>query len=160
MNELVKTITSTSWWIGVIGVGFVLNLLTAYAKSPIDRLLGSISRGWQLRSERSSAKRKALINKLRVNEHLQILYIAREQRMRMQELAYLCLACLFTIMSYIHKLANQLQLNVSLPTPPNWFTYFTGGMLIVSLLISLSLRFSATKYAGLVEEAAFNKSDL
>ncbi|MGB2832568.1 MAG: hypothetical protein WBC07_06415, partial [Methylotenera sp.] len=99
MDELLKTISSLSWWVGVVGVGFALNLLSAYAKSPLDTVLGRISRSWQERNARTRSERAALVNALRTDKHLQILFLAREQRRRMQEIAYLAMACLFGVLT-------------------------------------------------------------
>lgn len=155
MDELLKTITSISWWVGVVIVGFLLNLLSAYAKSPLDAFLGGISRSWQRRSERSRAKRKAQIEALRSSEHLQILYLAREQRRRLQEIAWLAMACLFTLMTISSKILARLPPDGGKQPVSPLFVYFVGGMGLLCLLFALASRLSALKHMGLIEEAAF-----
>ena len=65
MDEFLKTLGSLYWWLSVVLVGFMLNLLAAYAKDPTDRLASALSRSWRQRSERSQRERNALIGILR-----------------------------------------------------------------------------------------------
>lgn len=153
MEELLKTISSLSWWIGVVAVGFLLNLLSAYAKSPLDSLLSRISQGWQQRSERSRAKRKAQIDALRSSEHLQVLYLAREQRRRMQEIGWLLMACLFMFMTLSMLILNRFSRYVEDHSYSRLFIYFVGGMCILCIVFAFSSRLSASAHMGLIEEA-------
>lgn len=42
MDELLNNIGSFAWWLSVVGVGILLNLTSAYMKSPLDRLLFTV----------------------------------------------------------------------------------------------------------------------
>ena len=50
MRSLVDQMSSPAWWIGVVIVGILINLVSAYCKGPIDRLLGALSTKWATRS--------------------------------------------------------------------------------------------------------------
>lgn len=153
MDELIKTLTSFSWWGGVVGVGVGINLLSAYAKSPFDALLGAVSKRWQTRTERSRSKRVAQIMKLRGNQHLQLIFIAREQRKRLTEIAYLLLAILFSTLSFSIKLLARFSVDAAQPPTIPWLMYLAGGMTLFCLFIAISLRVSAITDGALFEEA-------
>ena len=160
MDEILKTITSPSWWIGVVGVSFVVNILSAYAKSPFDSLLGSISRHWQQRSESSRKRRNAQISMLRSSQHLQLIYLAREHRRRLQEISWLGMAGFFMFFSVAFKFFDRLQVDPSKALLGSPYVYFVTAILgILCLILALALRLSATAYMGLVEEAAFGNAD-
>ena len=74
MTDFFNNITSIGWWIGVVIVGILLNVAAMYLKSPIDRLVGSISTKYQTRSKAKKAEREAKIVNLVGNKHEQILH--------------------------------------------------------------------------------------
>ena len=53
MSELVNSLLSPSWWIGVVVVSFAINLASAYAKAPLDRVLNRLSARRQRKSKRA-----------------------------------------------------------------------------------------------------------
>lgn len=67
MDEIVKNISSGSWWIGVVIVGISLNLLSAYLKAPIDRLLSAVFERWRARSLESKRRSVAVRERLKVD---------------------------------------------------------------------------------------------
>jgi hypothetical protein len=64
MRSLVEQMSSPAWWIGVVLVGIIINLVSAYCKGPIDRILGALSTRWATRTavlQRESADRITLM---------------------------------------------------------------------------------------------------
>lgn len=59
MDEFLKEVAKPSWWIGVVIVGFLINLGSAYAKPLIDKVLG---RFW-FASRQATVRRKEKIEK-------------------------------------------------------------------------------------------------
>ena len=53
MSDLFNNLSSPSWWIGVVIVSFAINLASAYAKAPLDRALGRLSKRKRDKSERA-----------------------------------------------------------------------------------------------------------
>jgi hypothetical protein len=98
MNELLNSFASTSWWLGVVFVGVSINVISAYLKAPIDWLFSSLFIGYQKRSEKSRRKRESTIAALRVNQHLQVIFLARASDSRSDGLVFLILAVLFTLL--------------------------------------------------------------
>jgi hypothetical protein len=56
IDKFAHDLQSGYWWITVVLVGFVINILSAYLKSPIDRIISSFSSVRRLRNEQRSAR--------------------------------------------------------------------------------------------------------
>ena len=55
MNEIARDLSSPTWWFTVVVAGFLVNVVAAYAKAPIDRLADQYARR---RHESSAARRQ------------------------------------------------------------------------------------------------------
>ena len=77
MADFINNLTSINWWIGVVIVGLVIHIAGTYLKSPIDRLVSSISTKYQTRSKAKKAEREKEIMNLVGNKHEQILYVSK-----------------------------------------------------------------------------------
>ena len=51
MNEIVEAISSPVWWASVVVAGFLVNIIAAYAKPVVDRLLSAMSGRYRVWSE-------------------------------------------------------------------------------------------------------------
>ena len=56
MTELLNNLSSVGWWISVVLVGLLINLVSAYIKSPIDKLGSKLSSAWRHRTEQSALR--------------------------------------------------------------------------------------------------------
>src|SRR5712692_2460018 len=99
MEELARNLGSPSWWVGVVVVGILLNVISAYLKPPIDKALSTVSRSWRIRSVALRARRAKLIEELRANRHLQLLFLAAEARHRSRGVVFLLLS-LICVLGY------------------------------------------------------------
>lgn len=158
MDELIGTVTSLAWWFGVVGVSFAINLLSAYAKSPIDTILSGVSLRWQKRSERTRSIREAKIKMLRSNPRLQAIFLAREQRRRNEEIVWLLFAVVFTILLIGTKILDRLKIETNDPLAAPIFFYFLTGFVALSIIFALGSHLSAVSYMLLIEEAEFGKT--
>jgi hypothetical protein len=52
MNDLITSIRSPSWWVGVFLVGILTSVVAAYAKPYLDALLGRASQAWATRTRK------------------------------------------------------------------------------------------------------------
>jgi hypothetical protein len=75
--DFFNNVTSISWWIGVVIVGILVNLAAIYLKSPLDRLLSSISTKYRIKSKPQKAELDAKIRNLIGNKQEQILYASK-----------------------------------------------------------------------------------
>ncbi len=62
MTDFHNTLFSAGWWISVVFVGLLINLVSAYIKSPIDKLGSKLSSAWRNRTERSVRRLIAAVN--------------------------------------------------------------------------------------------------
>ena len=65
MDEILRSISSPSWWLGVVVVSFIINLASAYAKPLLDRILVRIS---SHRRHKLESAHQELIEQLRAAE--------------------------------------------------------------------------------------------
>lgn len=110
MDELRKNLTSGSWWIGVVIVGVIINLISAYLKSPTDTLFNRFSVWRSSRTEKLRTERKNRISLLKSNPHEQLMAQFREMRMFLTALVLLCTAIF--IMGFLPGLGMDLRWSV------------------------------------------------
>jgi hypothetical protein len=79
---------SIEWWLSVVFVGGVLNILSAYAKNALDRRLQKISTWRQDLAHAREQLREKQLARLRTSEHAQLLVSVREVRARIRALGY------------------------------------------------------------------------
>ena len=100
MDEFSKNLSSLSWWLGVVVVGLLLNIASAYLKAPLDRILSAMSTSWNLRSETLRASRDAQIKLVRESDRELQLLIAEELRDRLRAI-HTTLLAVFFILFYV-----------------------------------------------------------
>jgi hypothetical protein len=84
MRSWWQDLGSIHWWLGVVMVGIVINLVSAYLKGPVDRFLSKGSRSWATRTEKQRQERASRIERLRSSqdEQVRVLVVALHIRMR------------------------------------------------------------------------------
>lgn len=80
-------IFSPAWWLTSVLVAFVVNIASAYARSPLDRFLASRSVRRREQQAKRSAERVARIARLRGDHHEQAMEAFAEQTARSRSLA-------------------------------------------------------------------------
>jgi len=84
MQELLKQISSLSWWIGVVLVGVLVNIASPFISRAIERRLSRFSDWQRRRSQSKQEKRQTLLNNLRADPHKQVLFAIAENRYRVR----------------------------------------------------------------------------
>jgi hypothetical protein len=74
MQELIKQLTSISWWVSVVVAGVLASLAAAYLKPRTDRVIGSVSVRYRRRNEQQAKARAKQIEDLRLDQHEQIVF--------------------------------------------------------------------------------------
>jgi hypothetical protein len=95
MNDVLNNLSSASWWIGVVVVGIIINIVSVYIKAKLDSRLTKASSWWQRRSVVRTEKRKKEIEKLRESHHEQVMLAIAALRDRMRCVVFL--SCGFTV---------------------------------------------------------------
>ena len=52
MEKFIAEVSSVYFWLGVVLVGLIINLASAYVKQPIDRVFGKVNQTWKARAEK------------------------------------------------------------------------------------------------------------
>ena len=73
MKELLADSTSPVFWVGVVIVGIVINILSAYLKPAIDKVFGGVSDRWAKRSEKLRQERTLRVERLAKDRFSQVL---------------------------------------------------------------------------------------
>lgn len=90
-------LTSPVWWVSVVVVGILINLLSSYLKTTLDSRISLISSWWRKRSDEQKAEREEFIEKLRRSEHKQVLASIDDIRARLRAI-YLLLLGVFVML--------------------------------------------------------------
>lgn len=100
MEEFTKNLSSISWWFGVVAVGLVVNVASAYLKAPLDKILSTISDSWNSRSQRAREARAERVRQVRESDRQLQLLIAEELRDRLRAVNHMLLA-VFILLTYV-----------------------------------------------------------
>jgi hypothetical protein len=108
MKEFFNNLTSISWWIGVVIVGILINLVSAYIKSKLDSRLSKASTWWQKRSLAHEEKRRKELQKLRDKHHEQVMLALAGLRDRMRCILFSCLGAFIGVLTVLSDINNPL----------------------------------------------------
>lgn len=89
MRAFLDNLKSPAWWLGIVVVGIVINLLSAYLKPRFDSVLARWSVYWATRSKQQQEERLHRIALLRDKPLEQILATSIELRHRVRALTFL-----------------------------------------------------------------------
>ncbi|EGR0027702.1 MULTISPECIES: hypothetical protein [Vibrio harveyi group] len=139
-NSFFTNLSSLDWWIGVVVVGLVINILSAYLKPALDSFLSNLSYKWVSRNKRSADQRKKWIKELQDNEHEQVLCYLEFINQKIWSIMYLMVAFVFFWM--LEKLETMSVLGL---------TIIYVSIVFSLLLAFLSLHSGMTHYFVLQE---------
>ena len=97
MTDFLSSLSSPSWWLGVVIVGLLINLIAAYLKPRLDRWLGGSSRWWETRTEKRRRARQARIRKLRESQHEQTMAALEALRSALLGVVLLMMAAILAV---------------------------------------------------------------
>ncbi|MGK7912150.1 MAG: hypothetical protein AB4050_11830 [Synechococcus sp.] len=75
MDQLLKNISSFSWWVSVVFVGILVSLIAAYIKPLVDKSLGELLLSYQNLNQSQQKKREIALINLRDSKEEQILHL-------------------------------------------------------------------------------------
>lgn len=87
MNEFLNNLSSAYWWLSVVAVGIVINLVSHFLQKKLDSQLSKASTWWQRMSDKQKRKRLEEIERLR-NAQEQLLASFSELRYRIRATMY------------------------------------------------------------------------
>ena len=98
MNEILTELSKPVWWVSVVVAGIAINLLSAYLKHPLDKVLGGLSSWWRQRSETRQKAWATRVDRLRESEEARNMAVATEVRFRLQAIHLLLLAIFLLVL--------------------------------------------------------------
>jgi len=151
VDDFYKNILTPSWWIGVVIVGIIINMASAYMKSLVDKFGAKASDGIRRRSREATERRKNWIDFLRTDQHAQLVLHAREQRLRTQANTALLLSVLLFLLGLLFGWSDR-----SSGFKASDFPMLAIGPFGMAALAMVSFKYAltdASKCAGLIKEA-------
>ena len=139
MNEFWRNLESSSWWIGVVVVGILINILAAYLKPWIDSLMSRVSTRWATRNQKLRDERTKRIAFLRHDSNEQVLTSNR----KVENLLFCILSLIMGGFLWIGSLLVKLH-----------------GPIVVSLLLLLMSTLSLVSSIMSFRDAKINNSEL
>ncbi|HDM8235530.1 TPA: hypothetical protein P0E28_005019 [Vibrio campbellii] len=138
MTEFINDTGTIYWWLSVVVVGILVNVLSSYIKLPFDWVFGKISQKWRDRREKSQAERERKILLLRDDYELRVIYAHSEMRYRIRSVGALVMStAFFGAAILVGGIAGLVALFISL----------------ISMLVSSSDHRSAMEAFSLITES-------
>jgi hypothetical protein len=139
MQTLSQNLISIEWWLGVVIVGILLNILSAYLKPLIDRAFAKVSSSWDVRTKRKLQERVTLVQHLRNNPQEQLHLVAEEMRCRLRAIFDLVAAIGVAILAFL--------------APPTWAAIAAFWISLLAMFFALTEHLAAMRYLALLDDA-------
>lgn len=146
MDEFLKNMTSGYWWLSVVAVGIVVNLVSGILEKRLGGLGSSTSAWMRLRSEKKRKAYQAEVARLVAKPELLPHFFQEETRWRMRALLMLGMFFLVGLMLVAPDLGAQPLFGGS------WVRY-VGLYCSIGLLISFKLDDRADRIQEIIRDA-------
>lgn len=145
---MLKALTSWWWWVSAVLLSIVLNVLSSYAKNPIDHVIERFSARIRERSEQQRRDREKAIALLSERPDLLILAVEQEMRRRLRAIEGLVLCAILIL---IYQTIWQVAPLVSLGVVSVLAGFALGGTLF-TLYVATNTFLSATRVSRLIND--------
>lgn len=138
MESFINQISTPSWWISVVVVGIVINLVSSYLKPTVDGGFSNISSWWRKRSEAEKDKKQKHIEKLRGNIEEQFFAATDDLRERIRAIHLLLIGVFVMLLPAfidLGRIARPVVMTASGLTYFLSFLVFQRGVKIRECLI-------------------------
>lgn len=98
MEKFLTELGNTYWWISVVVVGLLINIISGFCSKYIDKLLANISAKRRDERDQRDAEDQKKIDELRVNDLEKIIQSSYVLYLRLQLVIYLLFAVLYSIL--------------------------------------------------------------
>lgn len=158
MSEFIQSVLSVNWWLSVVVVSLLLNLVSAYLKAPLDAMGGRLSSAWRRRSEAARERLRVAVEHLRADPGAMAAARYEALRLRAKSTWWLVALGIATTLytSDLFLRAMELVLGTKLPQPeyfaPNARPFFMVLVLLAAVR-AMASAFSADDAEVLVRRA-------
>jgi hypothetical protein len=140
MEKFIQDIATTYWWVSVVIVGIIVNIISSYLKPFLENKLSLVSGYWKQRKEKRKEEFESQVALLAADDRLLSIYALREFRYRIRSVSYLVMSSLLFI------IATWAQ--AFLPISIFLIISFIGTLIMI---ISLDDHFDAIQVKKVVE---------
>lgn len=158
MSEFIQSASSVNWWLSVVVVGLLLNILSSYLKTPLDAMGSRLSSSWRRRSEAAREQHRLAVERLVSDSNAMAAARYEALRLRAKSTWWLVVLAIATTLCVSDLLLRAIEvvLGQKLPQPdyfaPNAKLFFFLLLLFAAVKAMLSA-FSADDAEGLVRNA-------
>lgn len=159
MDELLNNLTSTYWWLSVVVVGLIINLVSSYLKPPLDAIGSKTFHAWKARSERANKMYVKKVDALAAAPHTQVLFMLRAQSLRAKSNGW-SLTAIFALALYQSSvwLGDQSPLHADQTAPFVSTGWALSLIVALSVIASMRLAYAAADLELLVMDAQIRAS--
>ena len=139
------------WWVGVVIVGLVINVLAAYLKPRCDALFATLSRSWSTRTADRRRARDTRIERMKGNKEEQMVVLIESLHKRVRGIGGILFGMIITVIA------------LSFPPHKTLFGILSARIMIlflaqVPIMMGFSDWFDVIRIRGEIHEA--QKEDL
>jgi hypothetical protein len=147
MDKLIKEISSPYWWIGVVIVGIAINITSVYVSKIMESSFSGFSIYWKNKQKERADKTEKMIEILKNNSELRIIFALREFRFRLHAISFILFGSVFLSLGFITKLSMPME-------PVMGFLGLLGAILgLLAILIAMAAHRGAMKIHKLLESS-------
>jgi hypothetical protein len=150
MEQFLNSVTSLGWWISVFLVGIFINVLSAYLKPNLDKLLSTTSGWWRKKVEDKQNARTLLVHELSGNFEDQTFFAFEEIRAKFRMIVLMIFSISFLLSSiFFIQIASVFVF-------PIYLTLFAS---VITMLLAFSYERDSSKIQTILRESRLYKGD-
>lgn len=154
MEDFAKNLASEYWWLSVVVVSFIINVLSAFLFRHLDTGVGKVSSWWRIRSESRARKFQEEVAALKENYLLLQVYFHAESRERLRVLTSLVTAVLCLVLVSVVRAKVPVNPVTLFGVEDHLIARRTMELVaLVSIAIGMSSQMRAIRHSEIIAEA-------
>ena len=89
MDEILNSFSSPAWWFSAVFLAVLVNVVSAYLKSPIDKLFSKVFATWRSRNDLARARYASRLKQIGASSDLQMLCLLEALALRSKSNSWL-----------------------------------------------------------------------
>ena len=158
MNEILNSFSSPAWWFSAVVVALIINILSAYLKLPMDKILLSVSATWRSRNAIAKARHQEQVVEVSRSSDLQIIYLLKALTHRSKSNGWLIVSVINGMFLFADLQIRMTELSIlgarSVVASPWFQTGTVMGLLgLYAIVCSMRCAYAAQDCEQIVKEA-------
>lgn len=143
MKEILDSISSPAWIFSTVLVALLVNIVSAYLKSPIDRFLSKVNTAWRNRTAKLKSERAERIRVIRASSDLQMILLLEALTYRGRSIRWLLIAAFMGLFLLAYLQIRLTAIVASVPDnllENSWLSpaYVATSLGLIAIFLSLS----------------------